>query len=238
MGRDPSFFPRRGMLLQPAPRILRYADSPGREGSLQVGKRFVLLGCILLAMFFAGCRGSENAPVRSAGTSLTPSVRETTVPAKARLRESEDSRRCVRAVAEGGRAAVYLDAAFWREYLGVEITQVRYEVDGMNGACAGVYVDTPGRSAAPVVLFLMDNGTVEYLDVERALSAGPAGKLASMGALPGLFGIVDLIPGFTGDPQSDDGAYAADNKTVYAVDGAGRSYDVSPAVAAANGAGP
>lgn len=153
-----------------------------------------------------------------------------------RLWESEDSHRYVRAWVEDGNASFALDETFWREYLGVEITRDVYHVDGLGGACAGVYVDTLGWHIAPIILFLMEDGTVEYLDVANALlqSTDPVDTFTSMGALPGLAGIVDFIPGYSGDAEAYDGVYAADNKTVFAIDSSGRSYDVFSAYAAEN----
>ena len=80
----------------------------------------------------------------------------------------------------------------------------------------------------------MADGTVEYLDVESALlqAVAPAEEFTSLGALPGLVGIVDFVPGYLGDAQAYEGVYAADNKTVFAIDHSGRSFDVFLAYAA------
>jgi hypothetical protein len=153
-----------------------------------------------------------------------------------RLLESEDTQGYVRAWVEDGNASLTLDETFWLEYLGVDITRDVYHVEGLGGACVGVYVDTLGWRIAPFILFLMEDGTVEYLDVEDALlqSADPGDTFTSMGALMGLSGIVDFIPGLCGDAEEYDGVYAADNKTVFAIDSSGRRFDVFSAYAAEN----
>ena len=192
-------------------------------------RKALLLGYILLgALCLAGCLDPGDSPISPAVTSAPPSVDETPVSGTARLSESEDSQQYVRAWVEDGNARLALDKTFWQEYLGVEIMQEYYEVNGLNGACAGVYVDTLGWYVAPMVLFLMEDGTVEYLDIANALlqSTGPAEKFTSMGALPGLAGIVDFIAGYSGDAEAYDGVYAADNKTVFAIDGSGQKFDV------------
>ena len=195
----------------------------------------MLWGCILLgSLCLAGCLDPGDSMTSPANTFAPPSMNETPVSDTIRLSESEDSHRRVRAWVEDGNACLALDGIFWREYLGVEITQDFYQVNGLDGACVGVYVDTPGWRIAPMVLFLMEDGTVEYLDVESALlqAADPVEKFTSMGALPGLTDIVDLIPGYPADAEKDDGVYAADNKTVFAIDRSGRSFDVFLAYAA------
>jgi hypothetical protein len=144
------------------------------------------------------------------------------------LSERADDNRRVRAWLEDGKALLTLDRDFWREYLGVEIAEDFYRVNGLSRPCVGVYVDTLGWRVAPMVLFLMEDGKVEYLDVESALlqSADPANGFSSMGALPGLTGIIGFIPGYPGDAETDDGVYSADNKTVFAIDRSGRKFDV------------
>lgn len=192
-------------------------------------RKALLLGYILLGtLCLAGCHDPGDTVTNPAKTSVPPSLEETPVSETTRLSESGDSHQRVRAWVEDGNACLALDGIFWHEYLGIEITQDSYQVNGLDGACAGVYVDTLGWRIAPMALFLMEDGTVEYLDVESALlqSADPAEKFTSMGALPGLVGIVDFVPDYSGDAQAYDGVYAADNKTVFAIDRSGQSFDV------------
>lgn len=189
----------------------------------------MLLSCILLGTFcLTGYPDPGDFVTSPVNAPEPPSMQETPVSDTTRLSQSADSQQRVRAWVENGNACLALDDIFWREYLGVEITQDSYQVNGLDGACAGVYVDTPGWRIAPMVLFLMEDGTVEYLDIESVplQSADPADTFASMGALPGLAGIVDLIPDYSGDAEAYDGVYAADNKTVFAIDRSGRSFDV------------
>ncbi|MEL7609127.1 MAG: hypothetical protein AAGU74_06440 [Bacillota bacterium] len=192
-------------------------------------RKALLLGYILLGtLCLAGCLDLGDTVTNPANTSVPPSLEETLVSDTTRLSQSEDSHQRVRAWVEDGNACLALDGIFWREYLGVEIAQDIYQVNGLDGACAGIYVDTLGWRIAPMVLFLMEDGTVEYLDVENALLQGaePAGTFTSMGTLSGLSGIVDFIPGYSGDAETYDGVYAADNKTVFAIDRSGQKFDV------------
>lgn len=198
-------------------------------------RKAMLLGYILLGtLFLVGCIGPADSVTNPANMSVPLTLEETPMSDTTRLSQSEDSHQRVRAWVEDDNACLALDGIFWREYLGVEITQDFYQVNGLDDACVGVYVDTPGWRIAPMVLFLMEDGTVEYLDVESALlqPADPAEKFTSMGALPGLVGIVDFVPGYSGDAQAYDGVYAADNKTVFAIDRSGRNFDVFLAYAA------
>lgn len=198
-------------------------------------RKAMFWGYILLGtLFLAGCLAPADSVTNPANMSVPPTLEETPMSDTTRLSRSEDSHQRIRAWVEDGSACLALDGIFWREYLGVEIAQDSYQVNGLDGACAGVYVDTLGWRIAPMVLFLMEDGTVEYLDVENALLQGaePAGTFTSMGALPGLSDIVGFIPGYSGDAETYDGVYAADNKTVFAIDRSGQEFDVFLAYAA------
>lgn len=103
-----------------------------------------------------------------------------------------------------------------------------YELKGLSATCLGVFVSSLGKGTTPMVFFLMEDGSLEYLDVERALlsAKGEIDHFISEGKLPGPKNIVRFaLINPHADPDKD-GIYAQSNRVLYAYDQNEERYDL------------
>lgn len=111
----------------------------------------------------------------------------------------------------------------------IEIIKETLAVRGLGGRCREIYVSPLGESMTflPLVFFVMEDGSLEYLDPGRQISRffGQMEFFTSDGPLAGLRDIQSLIMQRSKpeDPYMT-GSFSLSNRALYALDRQGRSY--------------
>jgi len=138
----------------------------------------------------------------------------------------KDEEGLVTVTIEDGVPAIYFDKELWRAHHGIpNVTDDPFIIENLNGpvldACVGKIetMDRPnnGNFITPVVAFILEDGTVDYVYADPYM--GEYGReLYAAGGLPWLKDIVTLYYG----PEIE-GIWG---NTIFAVDSSGLSYDI------------